>query len=81
MRTADLYTTKTGTLKNLKWPIPHPGVLEFVFFAEMGMDCQYPPRWCIFDEIWWIVTGSSVSQEEANETLKKALQEIVIDIQ
>lgn len=80
MRTADLYTNKTGILKNLKWPLSRPGVLEYVFFAEVGMDCQYPPRGCIFDEIGWIVTGSSVSQEEANNLLEQARTEMIIDI-
>ena len=45
------------------------------------MECDFPPRGCILDEIGWIVAGSRTSQEEAAKVLDKALKETVVDIQ
>lgn len=81
MKTADLFTTKKGILRNLQWPKNTDNILEYLFFAEVGMECDFPPRWCVLDEIWWIVAASRTSQEEASQTLERALSEVVIDIQ
>lgn len=81
MKTADLFTTRRGILKNLQWPADTSHILEYLFFAEVGMECDFPPRGCILDEIGWIVAGSSTSPEEAAIMLEKALQEVVVDIQ
>jgi hypothetical protein len=81
MKTADLFTTRAGILKNLAWPKDTSHILEYLFFAEVGMECDFPPRWCILDEIGWIVAGSRTSQEEVSLMLEKALEEVVIDIQ
>jgi hypothetical protein len=45
------------------------------------MECDFPPRGCVLDEIGWIVAGSRTSQDEADKALEKALQEVVVDIQ
>lgn len=45
------------------------------------MDYHFPPRGTVLDGMGWIVTGSSLSQEEADKALEKALTEIVVDIQ
>ncbi len=45
------------------------------------MECDFPPRGCILDEIGWIVAGSRTSPEEAATMLEKALQEVIVDIQ
>ena len=81
MKTADLYATQTGVLKNIAWPKDTTQVLEYLFFVELGMDYHFPPRGTVLDGMGWIVTGSSLSQEEADKALEKALTEIVVDIQ
>jgi hypothetical protein len=81
MKTADLFTTRKGFLKNLQWPKNTDNVLEYLFFAEVGMECDFPPRWCVLDEIGWIVAGSRTSQEEASLMLERALEEVLVDIQ
>gem|GEM_PF-1680773 len=45
------------------------------------MECDFPPRGCILDEIGWIVAGSRTSPEEASNVLENALREVIIDIQ
>jgi len=81
MKTADLFTTRRGILKNLQWPTDTSHILEYLFFAEVGMECDFPPRGCILDEIGWIVAGSRTSPEEASNVLENALREVIIDIQ
>ncbi len=45
------------------------------------MECDFPPRGCVLDEIGWIVVGSRTSQDEASLMLERALSEVVVDIQ
>ena len=81
IKTADLYVNKAGVLRVLEWPKTKDGIMQYVFFAEPGSQYEFPPRWWLVDDIWWIVAGSHTSPEEASIMLEKALQEVIVDIQ
>lgn len=78
MMNKNIYADKSGILTDVKPPQITDDIIEYLFYAPLGLDCSFPPG--PKDDIGWIVAGSSKSPTDVIAMLDTGLEETGVDI-